>query len=539
MSTDELKSEGGLPEKRIQYRSPGLLNDWPLTRYKDHTAIVFKDQRLTFAQMDARANRLSRGLLSLGLTRGHKVSVLLENSLESCDVVMGIPRTGLTGVSLNFRNSPEEQTAILNDAGADALIIGENFIDQMKPVFAMVPTLKHIIVVGGRKGDWLNYDELISNQSETRPDVEVDYENDIQRINYTSGTSGKPKGVVHTFETSYNILTNALLNMDQPIGPDDVNLNIGPLTHAAGFMMSIYYSRGARNIILTGFDEEEVLKTIEREKVTSVLFIPTMFYRLLRFPGLKSYDLSSIRRIWYGTAPMNVERLKEGIHMFGNIFRQNYGLTEHPQPITYLGPEEHIVDGSDVQTRRLSSAGRLAMGVELKIVDDDGNEVARDEVGEILIRSNKLMRGYWNMPKENAESFSGGWFHTRDMGMMDNDGYLYIVDRKSDMIISGGFNIYPREVEDVISAYPGVSEVSVIAVPDAEWGEAVKAILVTKPGVSLTEDEIIQHCRKHLAGYKKPRSVEFYEELPKTANGKIDRKSLKAKYWGDRDRLVN
>ena len=540
MSTVRFQENSGLIENRAdRYISPGLLYELPLTRFKDRTAIVFQDKQLTFSQMAALSNRLSNGLLSLGLSIGQKVSVLLENSVEAAIVIMAIPQAGFTYVSLNSRHSPGEQETILNDAGADALIIGEAFVEQLKPIFASVPSLKHIIVIGDVKGDWLSYDELTSNQSEAKPKVEVDYDNDVQRIAYTSGTSGKPKGVVMTFGSSYNILTNALLNMDQPIGPDDVNLNIGPLTHATGFMMSIYYVKGAKNIILQGFDEETVLQTIEREKVTSVLFIPTMFYRLLRLPGFSSYDLSSVKRIWYGTAPMSVDRLKEGIRIFGNIFRQNYGLTECPQPVTYLGPEDHIIDGTDVQTKRLASAGRPAMGIELKIADDEGNEVASGEVGEILIRSNKVMKGYWNMPQETAEAFKGGWFHTRDMGTMDSDGYLYIVDRKSDMIISGGFNIYPREVEEVIMAYPGVAEAAVIGVPDAEWGEAVKAIVVARQGIELTESEIIQHCRQHMAGYKKPKSVDFFEVLPKNINGKIDKKSLKAKFWEGFDRLVH
>jgi acyl-CoA synthetase (AMP-forming)/AMP-acid ligase II len=512
---------------------------WPPTCFKNHTAIVFQDIRLTYSQIDTRVNRLSTGLLSLGLTTGHKVAVLLNNGLESAISLLAVPRAGLTYISLNTRHSSKEHAAILNDSEADAIIVGEEFIEKINPVLTLVPSLKHIIVVGQAEGDRLMYEELIANQSETKPDVDVDYENDIERIQYTSGTTGKPKGVVWTFGIGYNVLTSTLMNMDQPIGPETVNLNIGPLTHAAGLMMMVYYSRGATNIILPGFDEEAVLKTIEREKVTSLLLIPTMLYRLLMFPDLLSYDLSSVKRIWYGTAPMAVDRLKEGIRVFGNVFRQNYGMTEIAQPITFLGPEDHIIDGTDIQTKRLASAGKPAMGVEVKIASDNGNEVEPGEVGEILLRSNKLMKGYWKMPRETAEAFKDGWFHTRDMATTDSDGYIYIVDRKSDLIISGGFNIYPREVEEVIMAYPGVAETAVIGVPDAEWGEAVKAIVVTKQGVEVTVAEIVQHCRKHLAGYKKPKSVDFIEEIPKNLYGKIDRRALKMPFWKGYERLVH
>ena len=539
MSKGKFQDQRGLIGKTRRYMSPGLLFIWPAMHFRDHTAIVFKDMRLTFSEMDARVNRFSNGLLSLGLSTGHKVAVLLKNSIEYVVSEFGINRAGLTFVALNARQSAEENIDILNDAGIDALIIGEQFVEQLKKISVSVPSLKNTIVVGHRKGKWLNYYELTDNQPESRPRVEVDYDSDIQRITYTSGTTGKAKGVIMTFRVDYNIMTGTLVNMDRAIGPDDVNLSIGPLTHATGLMMKSYYIKGAKNIILPGFDEETVLKTIESEKVTSVLFIPTMFYRLLMFPKLLSYDLRSLNRIWYGTAPMSVDRLKEGIRLFGNIFRQNYAVTECPQPVTYLGPEDHVIDGTEAQTRRLSSAGRPAIGIELKIADIDGNEVGIGEVGEILVKSNKIMNGYWNMPQETAEAFRGGWLHTRDMGTIDSDGYLYIVDRTSDMIISGGFNIYPREVEEVIMAYPGVAEVAVIGVPDAEWGEAVKAFVVTKEGIELTESEIIQECKKHIAGYKKPKSVDFVEHLPKNANGKIDRKALRSKFWRGFDRLVH
>jgi acyl-CoA synthetase (AMP-forming)/AMP-acid ligase II len=264
-----------------------------------------------------------------------------------------------------------------------------------------------------------------------------------------------------------------------------------------------------------------------------------MLYRLLMYPDLKSYDLSSVNRIWYGTAPMAVDRLKEGIRIFGNVFRQNYGMTEIAQPITYLGPEDHIVDGSQAQMKRLSSAGRPAMGVEVKVVGQDGGHVKPGEIGEILLKSNKLFKSYWKMPEETAAAFEGGWFHTKDMATVDEEGFVYIVDRKSDMIISGGFNVYPREVEEVIMAHPGVAETAVIGVPDDMWGEAVKAFIVPREGVKLTEEEVIQYCREKLAGYKKPKSVDFVKEIPKNVYGKINRRELKEIFWKGEDRQVH
>jgi len=518
---------------------PGLLFMWPLTRYKDHTAVVCKETRLTFSQMDAGINRLSNGLLALGLTKGSKVAVLMNNSLESATSLFAIPRAGMTYVSLNARHSAREQAEVLNDSEADALIVDESFTDLIKPVLPSLLTLKQVIVLGRPRTDRLTYDELIADQSSDVPDVEVDEDVDIERLQYTSGTTGRPKGVSWTFRIGYNVLANVLMNLDQPIGPSDVNLNSGPLTHAAGLMMMSYYSRGATNIILPRYDEQEVLEAIERERVTSLLLIPTMLYRLLLVPSLKSFDLSSIRRIWYGTAPMAVEKLKEAIRVFGNVFRQNYGMTEIAQPITFLGPEDHVLEGTPAQKRRLSSAGRPAMGVEVKVVDEDGQPVDPGRVGEILIRSNKLMKGYWKKPEETSEAFKDGWFHSRDMATVDEDGYLYIMDRKSDMIISGGFNIYPREVEDVLLRHPGVAEVAVIGVPHEMWGEAVKAMVVLKKEVNASEAEIIEHCKNNLASDKKPTSVDFIIEIPKKPYGKVNRRTLKEPFWKGHDRWVH
>jgi acyl-CoA synthetase (AMP-forming)/AMP-acid ligase II len=409
----------------------------------------------------------------------------------------------------------------------------------MEPVLASIPSLKQVIVVGPSLPGQMSYQELRKSQPITLPDVDVDYDVDIERIHYTAGTTGRPKGGVMTFSTLYNIITNILINLDKPIGPEDIYLSVGPLTHAAGLMMMVYYCRGAKSIILPRFDPELVLETIERQRVTSVLFVPTMLGMILRSPRIKDFDLSSVNRIWYGTAPMPVEWLKEGIKIFGSVFRQNYGMTEMAQPITFLGPEDHVLEGGSHRLKRLSSAGKPALGVDLKILNENGQPVSPGEIGEICLRSNKMIKEYWKKPKETAETFVNGWLHTRDMGTIDEEGYVYIVDRKHDMIISGGFNIYPREVEEVILAHPDVSEVAVIAVPDNTWGEAIKALVVLKPDARVTEEEIINFCKENLASYKKPKSVKFINEIPKTGYNKVDRKALREPFWRGYDRRVH
>jgi acyl-CoA synthetase (AMP-forming)/AMP-acid ligase II len=304
-------------------------------------------------------------------------------------------------------------------------------------------------------------------------------------------------------------------------------------------MFMVYYIKGATNIILEKFDPEKVLQIIEKEKVTSVLLIPAMLIRMLNVPHIRSYDLSSLRRIWYGTAPMPAERLKEAIQIFGPIFRQNYGMSEAPQPLTYLGPEDHRVEGPEKVTRRLSSAGRPALGVDLKVVNEDFRSVNPGEVGEIAYRSRHMFQEYWNLPEETAKAFRDGWFMSGDMATVDAEGYVYIIDRKHDMIISGGFNIYPREVEEAILKHPGIAEAAVIGIPDDVWGEAVKAICTLKEGLQVTSEEVIEVCKQNLASYKKPQTVEFVAELPKNNYGKIERKKLKEKYWQGYLRRVN
>lgn len=517
---------------------PGLIISWPAQMYPDHTAVIFGKERCSFGEYDLRINRLAHGLLGLGLPKGTRVAVLMNNHMTCMEVFFAITKTGLPLVSLNTRHSVNEHAYILNDSGAEVLFFDLDFLGIVEALGPKVPNLRKYIVNDGRVEGLLFLEDLAKDQPDAEPQVDVS-DDDIERIHYTSGTSGRPKGVVVTQGQQNHRLTHVLVNLDQPVGPTDINLNVGPLTHAAGLMFMVYYIKGATNIILERFDPEKVLQTIEQQKVTSVLLIPAMLIRMLNVPHIRSYNLRSVRRIWYGTAPMPAERLKEAIQIFGPVFRQNYGMSEAPQPLTYLGPEDHRVEGPDKVTRRLSSAGRPALGVDLKVVKEDFKPVKPGEVGEIVYRSRHMFREYWNLPEETNKAFRDGWFLSGDMATVDEEGYVYIIDRKHDMIISGGFNIYPREVEEAILMHPGIAEVAVIGVPDEVWGEAVKAVCVPKEGAKLSAGEIIEICKEKLASYKKPKSVDFVSELPKNNYGKIERKKLKDQYWAGHQRRVN
>jgi len=499
---------------------------WPVQHYPDHIAVVCGEARLTFREMDEGINRLAQGLHGLRLVRGARVAVLMGNSAALQQVVFAIGRAGLALVALNARQSAAEHARILEDADVEALVFDQRFAEAVREARGMAPALRRCFVAGGEASGAEPWERLSSGQPAIAPEVEVS-DGDLARIHYTSGTSGRPKGVVITHGENYHRLTHILINLDQPLGPGTRNLNVGPLTHAAGLMFTVYYIRGATNVILDRFDPENALRAIEAEGITDVLLVPAMLAALLRHPAIDRHDTRSLRRIWYGTAPMPVAQLREGLRRFGPVFRQNYGMSEASQPLTILGPEDHVVDGPEPIVRRLRSAGRPALGMDLRVVDEAFEPVTPGAVGEIVYRSRHMFRRYWKLPDETARAFRGEWFLTGDLATVDEDGYVYIVGRKDDLIISGGFNIQPREVEEAILKHPAVAEAAVVGVPDERWGEAVKAVCVLKPGAEAAADEIVEVCRRQLAGYKKPRIVEFVAELPKNAAGKVERKRLK------------
>ena len=516
----------------------GSYFSWPVKRWPEKIAVICGNERLTFAQIDERINRLANGLSSLGLKKPKRIAVLLANSPRFIEVRFALQKAGLTLVRLNVRQSIQEHAYILSHSRSHAFLYGEDFSAIARELKKRVPGVKTWMgVPRGDKRD-LSYEDLLSASSPVSPEIEVSPD-DADRINYTSGTTGRPKGVLMTFGVAQARLRNDFFNEEILITHKDVYLAVAPLTHAGGVVLIPYYIKGATAVIMPSFDPGKILETIEREQVTSTLLVPTMIIKLIDHPDVHKYDLQSLRRIFYGTAPMPVEKLRKAIEIFGNIFRQNYGLTEATQPVIYLSPEEHILSGPPHVVARLGSCGRPALGVEVRVVNEKDQVVKPGEVGEIIIRGDAIMKGYLRQPKATAEALRGGWLRTGDLATVDEGGFVFIVDRKSDMIISGGFNIYPKEIEEVIYRYPGVSEVAVIGVPDDVWGESVKAIVVPKEGVSLTEEGISDYCRQHLASYKKPKSVDFVKELPKNNNGKILKRELKERYWKGQARMVH
>ena len=503
----------------------------PAENHPDRICLSYRKASFTYDTINRRSNRLAHALKGLGIEVGMRVATLQYNCNQSFELIVAMWKAGIVMVPLNTRDSAQQNIAILQDSGAGALVFGDEFTDQAREIKRSLPQVTHFIRHGAHedaKEPWLDYETLLEAAPDHEPNLDME-EDTLCRISYTSGTTGQPRGVLMSYRNRIAQITNVFMNADRLISKDEVFLHVAPLTHAAGYYALPFYLKGARHVILDKFDTTALLQTIERERVTCTLLVPTMIIMLMEDPYVRKADLSSLERIFYGTAPMPLDKLKSALKHFGPIMRQNYGLTESIQPLACLTPEEHVVGEDDAAAQRLRSTGKRALGTEIRIVDEDDRDLKTGEVGEILLRSPHISIGYHNMPEETARTYRGGWLHTGDLGRFDQNGYLYIVDRKKDMIISGGFNIYSREVEMSLDSHPAVLESAVIGLPDEKWGEICTAFVVTREEAQQPDpDDLVEHCvTKGLPKYKAPKKLAFLKSLPKNENNKIIKKSLK------------
>lgn len=507
------------------------------SRIPDQVGIYYGERRWTWKEVDERSNRLANMFLASRVKKGDRVAILDQNSDGYMEIYFGLAKAGIIAVPINYRLSPAEMVNLINNAEPQALIIGGDYFKLAESLKAKLPSVKRYIGMGSPPGWMEDYESLLRGQPASEPEVEVQ-EDDIFSIMYTSGTTGLPKGAMSTHR---NYTMNALVVIiADHSSRADKNLVVSPLYHAGAlFYSTAYMYLGCPQVIMKQFDPKAVLETIEKEKITVCLLIPTMLNFVLNHPDFGKHDTSSLRRIFYGGGPMPLPILEKAIKSLRNCgFTQGYGLTETLETNLLLA-EDHVLGGTPKQQERLKSAGRESATYEVKVVNENGNEVPRGQIGEVWVKGPAVIKGFWRNPEETASTIVGGWFKTGDLGKMDEDRYLYIVDRKKDMIISGGENIYAKEIDDVLHSHPAVLEAAAIGVPDKNWGEAVKAVIVLKPGMNPTEDEIIQFCKDRLASYKKPKSVEFVNELPKTASGKILKRDLREKYWKGYERRVH
>ena len=491
----------------------------------ERRAVLFEDKALTFAAVDELSNRFAHVLARNGIGRGGRLAILANNSLYSVPVDFGCVKAGAARTPLNARLSMDEHEHMLRETGARVVIYDAELAERAEALAARVPGLTMLGLGSTRCGRDLLVEAASAPASDPRTPAEPD---DVILTIFTSGTTGRLKAAEHTQASYAAVSNNTSINLPD-IQPDDVMLHAASLFHASGCFVLPYWIRGAATAVLARFEPSEFLQAIAKYRATSIHVVPTMLAILLAHPEIESADMSSIRSIVYGASPMPLPVIKRAIELWGPRFIQYYGQTEAPLFIARLDQQDHA--GPE---RRLLACGRPSIDCEIRLIDDKGNDVPAGEQGEIALRAPFAMKGYFSAPDLNAAMFvEGGWLRTRDVGRFDEDGYLYLVDRTSDMIITGGYNVYPREVEDALLAHPSVFECAVVGAPHEKWVESVTAFVVLRPGKTVSEAELIEFTRERLATYKVPKAVRFIEQIPMSAVGKVLRRALRDPLWKD------
>jgi acyl-CoA synthetase (AMP-forming)/AMP-acid ligase II len=506
------------------------LLDQAVTNHPAKTALIDAEgNSLSFAEAAAMARSLAAAYRAAGARPGDRLALILPNGIPFIVTELAALRCGLVKVPLNIRFAEAEVLYALIDCAPRILVCDARYADAVLARRAELPELEAIFVVGGERPGCASYGAAVQGEGDSEAPHRYGDEAPVL-IRYTGGTTGRPKGIVHTHRAFRAINLDVMREM--AFESRDTILNLGHLSHGLNFMWGAAWAAGATQIAHERFDARAVLDAIERRKVTYTYMVPTMVQRLLREDD-GTADVSSLRMFMYASAPMPVPVLRAAMVRYGPIFTQVYTSSEAPVITTILRAEEHI-DREGPAGNRLASCGRAVATMEIRLLDDEGEPVPEGEVGEIVVRSENNMAGYWRLPEETEAALKDGWYFTGDMARRDDEGFLYIVDRKKDIIITGGFNVWPKEVEDALYAHPAVAQAAVVGVPDEEWGEAVKAFIVAKPDAEpgpVLEAELTALCREHLAGYKKPRRYEFAESLPLSPVGKIMRRALRDREW--------
>jgi len=501
----------------------------------DALAIRFGDRDVTWEELDRRSNQVAQALLGAGVGAGDRVAFLDRNAVEHFEVQFGALKIGAVSVDVNWRLAPPEVAHVVTDAEAKVLIVGQELvpvIDAGAEALTAVPT---IVVVGGHP-QHPDYDTWLAPYPAVDPGVTPGAA-DVALQLYSSGTTGLPKGVMLTNSNLLALIPTA--SEMWGINADSVSLVAMPLFHIGGggwALVGMYH--GCPTILVRELDPAALVSVIGEQRVTCAFLVPALLQFMLMVPGVDKADFASLDMILYGASPISTQVLTGAIRTFKCRFVQAYGLTETTGAVVILPPEDHDPDGPN--RHRLRAAGKAMPGVELRIVEPDtGADAPVGEVGEVWIKTAQNMAGYWRMPEATDAAFVDGWFRSGDIGYLDADGYLYIHDRVKDMIVSGGENIYPAEIENVLMAHPAVADAAVIGVPDETWGETPLAIVVLATGAAFDADELISFCRERLAHYKCPRAVTVADALPRNPSGKILKKDLRAPYWEGRTRKVN
>ena len=497
-------------------------------------ALVFESTRLTYSQLHERAVSLARALQARGLKPGDRLALLAENSHRFAEVMFAAAHAGLVFTPLNFRLTPRELAFMLEDSGANALFADDACWGIAQSVSEAGRADRPLYALDTGKDPAATQEQLIAEGANAPWMNTVVSENDLALLIYTGGTTGLPNGVMLTHR---NLLTSMIsVVAELNVSEDDTTLMVLPMFHVAVWQVLCHLMVGARVVLRARADIVDILATIQRERCTSMNAVPTLYNWIVSSPDLDKYDLSSLRMLMYGGSPFPEEVLRRCIQRFGPIFTQGYGLTEAAPGVSFLAAKDHVVDGP--RSKLLRSAGRELPLCEVRIGDADGNEVPRGQPGEVMVRGPNVMKGYWNNESLTRERLRAGWLHTGDIGTMDEDGYFYLLDRKADMIVTGGENVYPTEVEAVLYQHAAVQECVVTSAPDEKWGERVQAAVVLRQGEQVTEGDLLTFCRERLANYKCPKSIEFRTTLPKSLVGKLLRKDVRNDFWGGAERQI-
>jgi len=497
-------------------------------------AQIFEGRETTYAELDHRANQVANGLIDAGCTPGTRIGYLGKNSDYFFEIMAGAVKANVVIAGVNWRLAAPEIEYILNDACIDILFVGEEFYDVISELMPNISAIRQFVAVDGKHSSWTDYCTWRAAQGLSDPMLPIAPDDDVLQL-YTSGTTGHPKGVQLTNGNYLDVLDQAANGGWGDWDEGEASIVAMPIFHVAGVNVGVVgLAQGLTNVIVKDVDPVVILDLLEKYRVKYAFFVPAVILFLNSIPGVRERDFSNLDYLLFCASPISEDVLLTAKDIFKCNFIQVYGLTETCGAGTMLPPEDH-----DPARGKLRSCGKVAETAEIQILGEDGEILAANQVGEIAYKSKSLMKGYWNKPDATAKSIQNGWFYTGDAGYLDEDGYLYIHDRIKDMIVSGGENIYPAEVENALFAHPAVGDVAVIGVPDDKWGEAVKAVVVLKPGTSASEEEIVPHVREKIAGYKVPKTIDFTDVLPRNPTGKLLKRELRKPYWEGHERQIN
>ena len=500
------------------------------------TAFVDKESTYTYGEADGHIHKIAAAIRGNGFKKGTRIGVYSPNANSAWLALLGVLRAEGVWLPINPRNTVDVNVDLATRFGMEVMFYDACFNAEVEDIKKQVPGIKAFVCINGSGSTGQTVSEFTSGHPD-RHEPGPHIPGELAAIFPTGGTTGQSKGVLMNHEALETFAANYYTHLSYR--EDSVHLVVAPMTHAAGIMGCLHFMRGGKNVIVKELSPQAIMEDISEHKVTHLFLPPTIMYMMLAHPDVKSFDYSSLQHFIVGAAPTSLEKLKEAIQIFGPCMTEAYGQTEAPAAITLKAPWDYMDADGNINEQRLKGIGRAGAFSPVKILGENGEEVQRGEPGEICVTGRLVTLGYLDNPEATAAAHKDGWLWTGDVGVMDDDGYIQIVDRSKDMIISGGFNIYPNEIEQAISENPAVQECAVIGVPDEKWGESVKAVVQLKPGQTIDEQALLAEVKAKLGSVKTPKSVDIIDDLPRSPNGKVMKTELRKKYWAGKDRAVN